>query len=140
MHYSHIPGDWAAIKEQPLTVCFCGDAAIRPGSVPEERGHALLLPAPCGRFQVCLNMAVCISIRVCLHPPGRRLSGFIPGTWSEIGNILAIPGLLSSENPSSVSSLDDPSVNPDRPGLVSLRVCVPDLKLLERASLPNADI
>lgn len=46
VHYSHIPGDQAGIKEEPLTICFCGDAAIRPDGVPEERGHALLIPAP----------------------------------------------------------------------------------------------
>lgn len=46
MHYSHIPGDQAGIKEEPLTICFCGDAAIRPDGVPEERGHALLIRAP----------------------------------------------------------------------------------------------
>lgn len=100
VHYPHIPGDQAGIKEEPLTICFCGDAAIMPDGVPEERGrgHAPLIPALRGCIWVtlvCLN-ALVNKNGVFSHPPGHKLSGFIPENEEHRrSDILAIPVLPS---------------------------------------------
>lgn len=109
VHYSHIPGDQAGIKEEPRTICFCGDAAIRPDGVPEERGHALLIPAPRGRIWVGLMPSNTLgnktSVRFCARLDTSCRGLFPTTTWREIRNILAIPLLPSYEKPSSVQFL-----------------------------------
>lgn len=100
MYYPHIPGDQAAIKEEPLTICFCGDAAITADGVPEERGHAPLIPALRGCIWVtlmCLNALVnkmeCFRIRL-----DTSCQGLFPENEEHRrSDILAIPVLPSYE-------------------------------------------
>lgn len=82
---------------------------------------------------------MCVCIRL-----DASCRGLFPEPGAEIGNIPVIPGLPGSEKPSSVSSPDAPSMNWRGGvgwGVLSLRVCVRDIKLLGREpAFQNADI